>query len=357
MIAIKRTNRHSPIGLYWGARNVSLTQLVGTPGDWEIHAIADSDLQHDETSSSEIQDQAIAASIRKLLVDHRFKGRRVISCLGADELFLQNVRLPQLPQEEVEKVVRWEAEERLPYSLDEAEIRYLTAGTVRQDADIKQEIILIACHQGVINRHLGILKLAGLIPVAVDVEPCAVLRPFTTPLSEPDPDHRQAYLHIGETATSVIFAEGDQILFLKYVSRGGYHLDLAVAAHLNLPLDEASKMRADVTASASLDTDNEIHRSVVDAIREPLDGLRSEIELCLRYFKVTFRGKLLDRMLVTGANASPWLADYLQSSLGCDCEMGDPLGVLNHRPSSSVALERPGRWTAAMGLSMKPIDD
>ena len=49
------------------------------------------------------------------------------------------MRLPKLPAEEMDNVVRGEAEGRLPFPIAEGEIRHLLAGEVRQDAGIKQE--------------------------------------------------------------------------------------------------------------------------------------------------------------------------------------------------------------------------
>ncbi len=335
-----------------------MVQLAGEPDDMEVHALAHGEIPYDESLSADEHDQTVAAVIKKLVNDHHFKGRQAVCCLGSQELFLQNVRLPQLPPEEVEKVVRWEAEERLPFAIDEAEIRYLTAGKVRQDADIKQEVILLACQQSVIQRHIGVLEQAGLEPKAIDIEPCAMLRSFcngNSPTSDgPTSDgQRHAFLNLGEKATTVMFAEGDQILFLKYVASGGYHLDLAVSKHLDLDLTEAARMRSVVTSSAKLEMDNEIHRSVIDAIRNPLEALAAEVELCLRYFKVTFRGKPLDKIIVTGNDASPWLAEFLANSLANPCELGNPFESLARWPTSASAFERPGRWATAMGLSLK----
>jgi type IV pilus assembly protein PilM len=290
--------------------------------------------------------------LQKLLADHHFRGRQVVSCLGSQELFVQNVRLPQLPAQEVEKVVHWEAEERLPYPVAEAEIRHLVAGEVRQDTNVKQEVILLACQRNSIQRHINVLEAAGLAPVAIDIEPLAVVRNFQTAGTD-EASSRRALLNFGEDATTVILTEGDKILFLKYISSGGHHLDQAVAKHLGLGLAEAASMRATVTASPELDPDNDIHRSIVDAIRITLDGMATEIELCLRYYKVTFRGKPLERIIVTGSEASKWLADYLSERLGLSCALGNPFASLSRWPTLPAALERPWRWATAMGLSLR----
>ncbi len=356
MVSFNR-NHYSPIGLHLSPRAAVMAQLTGRTEQWDVHALAHVELPHDESLATDEQDRQVAASLRAALSHHHFKGTKVVSCLGSQELFVQNIRLPQLPPEEIGNVVRWEAEERLPYPVNDAEIRHLLAGQVHQDADVKQEVILLACHQGVVERHTRMLEMAGLNAAAIDVEPCATMRCLRSTSEEQSgatTGKRVAYLNLGDKATTVIFAEDNQILFLKYINNGSYHLDKAVARHLELTLDEAAQMRSSVTMSPELDADDEIHRTVIEAIRQPLDTIGSEVELCLRYYKVTFRGKPLEKIYITGPDASPWLVDYLTSRLGTHCEIGNPFRALRRWPTTTSLLECPWRWTTAMGLSMKP---
>ncbi len=352
MFSFSRT-QSTPIGLHLSARSVMMVQLSGSPGRTELSALAHSQLPPRGAQTDDQYDDAVATTLRLMVSGHPFRGRSVVSCVTADDLFLQSVRLPQLPPEEIEKVVRWEADERLPYPAQNAELRYLLAGQVRQESTVKQEVVLMACQQSVLQRHLRVLDRAGLTPRAVDVEPCAVLRAFRHGLSENT--DRVAYLHLGDNLTTVVIADGDAILFLKYVATGGRELDQAVAKHLELEPAEANRLRASVTGSAALDSQNEIHRSVIEATRPLLESLTSEVELCFRYFVVTFRGQPVTKLFVTGRDASAWLAEYLGQSLACPVEVGNPFVSLCRQPHTRPALERPGHWTTALGLSLRTV--
>ncbi len=352
MISLQRS-QYSPIGLQLGPSTATLVQFAGPVKNRTVHAIAQEQIDVDEKSSLDERDAKVAAQIRQILSDHHFKGRRVISCLGSQELFIQNVRLPQLPPEEIAKVVAWEAEERLPYPVDEAEIRHLPAGQVRQESNTKQEVILLACHNGILKRHLNLLEQAGLTAVAIDVEPSATLRCFHNMPDAVQTNSTSCYLNFGDAATTVIFADQKNLLFLKYIMQGSDHLDRAVAENLDLPLSEAIRLRKIVTNSPTLNASDELHRSVIDSIRSILENISSEIENCLRYYKVTFRGKKLDEFVVTGNESSPWLIDFLSDRLNSDCRMGNPFECLKRWPTTTSILERPGRWSTAMGLAMK----
>ncbi len=351
MIALNKF-RTPPIGLQIGPRTATLVQLAERGGELVVETVAQGALPPANGTDNEAQDHDRALALKNLVEDHRFQGRRVVTCLDSQELFVQNVRLPPLPPEEIDVVLRHEADERLPYPSSDAEIRHLVAGQVRQDGHVRQEVILLASHRPTLERHIKLLQAAGLVPVAIDVEACAVVRALRNN-TELNPEECCAYLTLGDNATTITFVQGDQILFLKNVSSGGEKLDQAVARHLDLSIDEAARIRASVTAAPELDDEDEIHCSVIDAIRSPLESLVTEIELCLRYHKVTFRGKLLDRVIITGSEASGWLAEYLGERLGTPCELGNPFdrfGACSRTPSRR---ERPWQWTAAVGLSMK----
>lgn len=352
MISIKQS-KYSPIGLQLGPNSATLVQLTGPRNNRVVHAIAQEQFDFDDKLTLDERDAKTAAELRRIISDHHFKGRRVISCLGSQELFIQNIRLPQLPAEELTKVVAWEADERLPYPVADAEIRHLPAGQVKLEANTKQEVILMACHNGILERHLNLLEQAGLNAVAIDVEPSATLRCFHDGARGAHSNSANCYLNFGEAATTVIFADQQNMLFLKYIMQGSNHLDRAVADNLDLPLSEAIRMRNIVTNSTSLDASDELHRSVIDSIRSLLESISTEIENCLRYYKVTFRGKKLNQLIVTGNECSPWLIDFLSERLNTDCEMGNPFESLKRWPTSTSILERPGRWTTALGLAMK----
>ena len=124
MLTFTRT-RLSPLGLHLGRHTATVVQLAGSAERLELRATAQCRVPSVEGCSSDEADERVASALRRLIVDHRLGGRKVVSCLSADELFVETVRLPQLPPDEIAKVVPWEAAERLPYPLAEAELRHM----------------------------------------------------------------------------------------------------------------------------------------------------------------------------------------------------------------------------------------
>jgi type IV pilus assembly protein PilM len=161
-------------------------------------------------------------------------------------------------------------------------------------------------------------------------------------------------LILGERTTAVVLSEGQQLLFLKYYPTGTQHLDQAVARHLVLTPPVAAQTRALVMSSPAIDPNHEVHRAVMDALQPPMDALCAEIELCLRYFRVTFRGVPLESVVLSGTDATGWMADYLQRRLGLVTSVADPFAPW--APLPDAAREQPASWAVACGLSLKRRD-
>jgi type IV pilus assembly protein PilM len=266
------------------------------------------------------------------------------------ELFIQNVRLPKSLPEDTAKLLQQEAASRLPFPLAEAEVRYVEAADVRQGETLKREVILLACRRAALEQMLTVVQTAGLRPIAVDVEPLALLRCYSWQFRrDEDRQQRAMFVHVGSTNTAVTIAHGPEPLFIKYIDVGGQHMDEAVAAHLKMDLAAAATLRRHNGDRRSDQQDPEIARSVQEGVRPAIDRLASELSMCMRYHSVTFRGQPLARTVVGGGEAAPSLIDYLAARLDLKCELGDPLRNFE----LAIQTGRRGQWDIAVGLALR----
>jgi type IV pilus assembly protein PilM len=200
------------------------------------------------------------------------------------ELFVQNVRLPKATASEMMKLVNQEAASRLPFPHAEAEVRFLEAADVRQGDAVKRELILMACHRPVLQQLLAAIEAGGLKPIAVDVEPLALLRCYGWQFRrDEDRQQRAMFVHVGAASTAVVIARGGEALFIKYIEVGGHHFDQAVAKHLKMELSAASSLRRHNGDRRADQQDPEIARSVNEGMRPVLEKLASELSMCVRY--------------------------------------------------------------------------
>lgn len=351
MIALAK-HRYGPIGVDLGRRSVKMLQMTHDRG--RVVEAARWDLSPDaDEADAEIRYQALADGLRQLCKSRNFRGREAVLCLGGDQLFVQNIRVARSAEAEVSRLVTQEAAARVPYSIAEAEIRFIETADIRQGDSTKREIVLLACHRPALTRLLQIIDDAGLRPVAVDVEPVALLRCYSHQLRRDEDRHQRAmFVHVGQSNTAVVIAQGKSPLFVKYLEIGGRNFDEAVAANLEMELHAAALLRRHNGDRRSEQQDPEIARSVGKAIRPIVERLTNELSLCVRYHSVTFRGQPLARMVLGGGEATAPLAEVFSHALDLPCLLGEPLRTYKNEAS----LGRQSQWDVAAGLALRATE-
>ena len=340
--------RASPIGVDIGSRSVKLLQLNGDRS--AVQEAARWDLPADEADKPAERDAHVVEAIRRAREGRKFRGRDAVFCLGAEDLFVQNIRVPTATGAELDKLVHSEAAGRLPFKSEEAEIRYIEAADVRQGDTFRREVILLACHKPALERILAVAAATGLRPVAIDVEPAALLRCYARQFRRDDDQQRRLmFVNLGAARTKVVIARGSDAMFVKYIDAGGRHLDEAVARHLEMPLADAAALRRHNGDRRADQRDPEITRSIAEAVRPVLDRLANELSLCLRYFSVTFRGQRVAQAVLGGGEASEAIAEWLAARLDVPCELGNPLRSFERSTLSGPQTQ----WDVAAGLALR----
>jgi len=351
MVLWPAKRRFSPIGIDIGSRSVKLVQLTADYSRLVEATRWDFPASFDRASDEERSEQ-MAEALERVRRGHRFRGRDAVVCLNKSHLFLQNLRLPRRSGDELDATVQEETGRRLPFPADEAEIRFLDAGEVRQSDSPVRELIVTACHRPVLHGLLDLVKGCGFHPVAVDIEPAAIVRSYSLQFRrDEDRDRRVMFVHVGYSNSVVIIAHGDHILFVKYIDSAGKQMDDAVASRLRMAAGEASALRRHNGDRRRELQDPEVSRGITHAVRPIVERLANEISLCSRYHSVTFRGQPICRMVLGGGEASDGLSESLQGRLNVPCLLSEPL-----RPYSVDNQIHPlWQWDVAVGLAAREM--
>ena len=330
----------------------------------EVTAWAESELP-DLTTASPNRSEQVTAAVKEMLAAPEFIGRRVVTALPDADVRIKSLRLPQLPDDELEAAAGYEAAERFEFEESEAEYRFLPAGAVRSGDEPQQEVVALGVPADVIRKHLDFLSGMGLIAEAIDVVPCALFRPFERFLRRgEDADLVNAFVDLGFSGTRITVTRGQEIAFLKTLDIGGQHLDTLVSERLSIDPKEANRIRRTLanqeTSGAGGPAEPvspETQEAVRLAIGPAVDQLGKEIGLCLRYCAVTFRGPRCDSVTCVGGEANDIeLLERLSERIGVPARKGYPLRNVTGGPARSLAEEHAGQpeWTTALGLALKP---
>jgi len=359
-------NKRSPIALDLGSDSVKLLQMERVAGALTVCAGGWREVP-DSVRESETEYQKFTVdAVRQMLREGRFRGRKAVSALTCRQLSIKNVRIPRLPEHERYNAVLWEAGERFAFDIEPDRLNYWVAGEVRQGAELRDEVLMLAVSSEVITRHLDMLDEMDLTPVQIGAEPVAVFLGFERFLRrKADEETVSVVVDIGLSATRVIVARGRTIVFVKSIDMGGRILDQAVASQLGLSRHEARELRGQIMHEQSQVPDRDrcegeraakLHWTVHDAVRGVVEDLARELALCLRYCSVTFRGLRPARVILTGGQSyDPALVSLLADNLGIECEVGQCLKGVD---TSRVDLggDRRGmlaEWSVCAGLAFQ----
>mgnify|MGYP001232972267 CR=1 FL=1 len=308
-----------------------------------------------------------ARSLRTAVAAGGFAGRRCTICLPREELFMQSMKLPVMPEAELTEAVAWEAATQMNAPRDSIQADWIRTGGVSSGDESngdRCDLVVVAAHRDAIDARLEAAWAAGLRPEAVETHCWAAARLFSRHHRRAaDANNCRAVLEVGSRGGSVLILRGDQIAFCKTLDIGGRHLDEQVADKLGLEVDAArelrmARLRGD---AASTFIDPSTDRAVYEAVRPLLAECAHNMLMCLRYAAVTFRGLTPGRIIVTGADgAEPGLAEQVaatcQIAVQGDCQetgldrLQQDLGAMLPHDEGSL-----GAWIAPAGMSLRGL--
>jgi type IV pilus assembly protein PilM len=343
--------RYGPIGVDVGSRSVKLLQF--NADRTRVVESARWDLTAQNAPGPSDRDAQVVEAIQRAREGRKFRGSEAVFGIGSRDLFVQNIRVPQASGDELARIVCAEAAGRVPFAGEEADVRFVEAANVRQGDAVRREVIVLACQRPVLERIVTVAEEAALRPVAIDVEPNAMLRCYTQQFRrEEDQQRRVLFVNVGASMTAVVIARGSHAMFMKYIDVGGDDFDEAVVRHLKMTRSEAAALRRHNGDRRADQRDPEVTRSLAESIRPMLDRLTNELAMCIRYYSVTFRGQPLERLVLGGGEASQTLIDWLEKRLDLACELGDPV-----RSYEKAGLPgRAGQWDVATGLALRDLN-
>ncbi len=331
-----------PIGVDLGRHGVRLVQLDRPGPAGRVATTARQPMPAGVSLRDEGYHQWVTSAVKSALEQGQFVGRRCVSVLPSGSVEAKNLRLPRMPADELRDAVAWEMRDRLGADGGELFVQFIQAGEVRQGDDVREEVIALAARTAFVEEHVDSLVKAGLAPTAVDVSVTALTRAFAQQVAE----GVHVLLDVGHESSKIVVVRDGRVVFFKQLEVAGQAFDRSVAQHVSMPIAEAPELRRqfrldDDRASASPE-----QRAMFEALRAPVTDLSREVDLCLRYFGVTFRGERPRAVtLIGGESLQPWLPVMFAESSGLSVQVGDP--------TAGVLPDAGAGWSSAIGAAAR----
>jgi Tfp pilus assembly PilM family ATPase len=412
----------NPIGVDFGSDTLRLAQVQRISVDektgieeFKLVAAASADVPSIARHDPNQRIHFFVETTRDLLAQGNFRGRQAILSLPVASMFIQHSRIAKLTEEETKKALPWEARGKLPIDPSHALMRHIIAGEVFQDQEPKNEVILLAAARKFVEELLNAAKKAKLDIVGMNVEPKSIVDCFSAVYKrKADADQTSMYVDIGCGSTRAIVAHGRQIHFARSIPLGGDQFNQVAASALNTTFEDAKMIRVQLChAAPAMDANREkravedksektessdnsfalltagMHKSeqassatataviekpaapkttdlneqaklIEQAVREPLNRLVDELNLCRRYHEATFPNRPVDRLIFVGGEARQRsLCAHIAQEMGLAAQVGDPIVRMGRISDvgieSGIDRRQPQpNWAVAIGLSIGP---
>jgi type IV pilus assembly protein PilM len=293
-------------------------------------------------------------AIRQALADGGINAKYSISAVSGESIIVRYIQLPEMPENELKGAIRWEAEDYIPFRLEEVNLDSMILGRSEIAGSPKIDVLLVAAKKDLVGEHIDILKSADLQPGVVDVDSFAFLNCFEANYL-PAASEVIALLNIGAEITSINIYIGGVSRFSRDIGIAGDTITAGIQQRLNCSVQRAEELKlkegAPAAAHEDVDADFDADASLLDTIRgtvekitgedlteespefvaanvlkSVLGNLTNEIRRSIQFFENQPNGRPVLRVCVGGGTASLKNIDsYLSRELGLPVEVVDPL--------------------------------
>lgn len=298
---------------------------------------------------------AIVGAIRELVARQRVKTREAVVAVSGNSVIIKRISLPVMTQDELEESITWEAEQYIPFDVNDVNI---DVHILRGQADEagQMDVLLVAARKELVNEYQSLVLEAGLKPVVIDVAAFALENMFTLNYEVvPEPI---ALVNVGASAVNINVLRGGTSAFTRDIALGGRAYTEEIQRALNVSFEEAEAFKV---GGGEADRNAVVPEEVERVLSSVSDNIANEVHRSLDFFLSTSGGGALRQVWLSGGAApTPGLAAALQRLCGCPVSTVDPFQrievderAFNPRFLRDVAPQ----FGIAVGLGLRRGDD
>ena len=261
----------------------------------------------------------VAEAVRRVVKKSGARTKQVAMALPASAVITKKILLPEgLSDSELESQVESEANQYIPFSLDEVSLDYCVVGpSTTSSGDV--EVLIAASRKEKVQDIQGLAEAAGLKPIIVDIESYAS-RLATSRLIENLPnkgiDTIVALFEVGALTTSMQVLKNEEVLYERDQAFGGAQLTQLIVRQYGFSPEEAE------TKKRSGDLPEDYESGVLKPF---VESMAQEISRALQFFFTSTPFHRVDYvMLAGGSSALVGLTESVTQQTSFACTLADP---------------------------------
>ncbi len=292
----------------------------------------------------------VAEAVRRVVAKSGTRTRHVAMAMPQSAVITKKIMLPAgLREEELELQVESEANQYIPFSLDEVSLDFCVVGPApNSPGDV--EVLIAASRKDRVQDRQALAEAAGLKPVVLDIESHASRLAMTRVVAVLPNEGRDALValfEIGADTTSLKVLRNEEMLYDRDQAFGGAQLTQLISRQYGFSFEEAEQKKL------SADLPDDYEHSILSPF---VDSLSQEIGRALQYFFTSTPHHKVHYVMLAGGTATlPGLKDRVTELTGFASMIVNPFDNMKIGTAireARVRREAPSYLTAC-GLAMR----
>jgi len=294
-----KTKYPSLIGVDISSTAIKLVELAETgKGAYRLERYAIEPLVRDVVTDGNIANlDVVSEGLRRAHKRLGSRNRNIALALPAAMVITKKIIVPAgQREEELEVLVEAEANQYIPFALDEVNLDFQIVGPAPNNPD-ESEVLIAASRKEKVEDRVAVAEAAGLKPRVMDVESYAMQQAFeliAPVLPASGRDQNIALVDIGAHVTHFYVLRNNQFLFSRDQAFGGNQLTHDIQRAFNLTPDEAESAKK----SQGLPENYE-----ADVLQPFMETLALEVTRALQFFFTSTSYNQVDQIVLAGGCA------------------------------------------------------
>ncbi|MHB9024269.1 MAG: type IV pilus assembly protein PilM [Armatimonadota bacterium] len=335
------------VGIDIGSHSVKVVQIVQSRGGYLLTRAGSAPTPPDAVKQAVVENRAaLAETIQGLLHTLGITTPLAVSAVAGPSVVVRQVQLPVMPEHQLRKSIYWEARNYLSFPVEDSLLEFQILGTRTVDGTPQMDVMLAATPRDLVDSRVDTLEQAGLDPIAVELEPFALMRGLVElPYGHAGMQETVALVDIGASFTHITIISNNTFVLTRSVTIAGNSFTEAIASALGVEPAQAEEVKEhetrvvfDETARASL---SPVGQQASRALEPMLEELIREVRRSFAFFDyqqvpsasgAPRSSEGISRIILTGGSAKlTGLDAYLHEQLAIPVSPVDLLSAGNVR--------------------------
>lgn len=343
------------IGLDISSSAVKMVELSKTDKDkYRLERYIIEPMAQDAVAEGNIVNlEATGDTIKRAWKKLSTRVRNVAMAVPASAVITKKIVVPAgQREEELEVLVESEANQYIPFSLDEVNLDFQVLGPAAASPE-EVELLIAAARKEKVEDRVAAAQAAGLKATVMDVEPYAALNALERMMPHLpglEPDQTIALVDIGAHHMSLNVLRSGQSVYLREQPFGGHQLTQEIQSRYGLSPEEAEAAKRTGALPESYDTE------VLAPFRETL---ALEVARALQFFFTSTQYNEVHHVLLAGGCAAlPGLDECVAARTQVDTMIANPfagMALASRIRQAGLSTDAPALLTAC-GLALRRFD-